>query len=81
MNNEERSFTVGGKKVVLSKPRIEAALHNVTPNPIKKYFVRIGATDYPIKQVLAVATGMPVAAFVATDAYRILTRVGFEVRV
>jgi hypothetical protein len=43
--------------------------------------VRIGDTDFPIKQVLSAATGMPGAAFISTDAYRILTHLGFDLKV
>jgi hypothetical protein len=75
------SFTVGGKRVTLTKKEAEASVKNLTPDAIKKYSVRIGDRDFPIKQVLSAATGMPGAAFISTDAYRILTRLGFDVKV
>jgi hypothetical protein len=75
----KRNFTIGGKAVVLSQNSVIAAVRNVPPRPIRKYSVVIGGIRYPIKQVISVATGQPPAAFVGTDAYRILRRLEFEV--
>ena len=79
-NNGTMSFTIGGKRVSLSKNGIEDALKLARPEPVKKYSVRIGGVDFPIKQAVALAAKMPTAAFITTDAYRILTRLGFEVK-
>lgn len=76
---EQRTFTIGGKEVVLSKKSIEHAVRNVEPGSIKKYSVVVRGIRYPIKQVIAHASGQPTAAFIATDAYRILRRLGFDV--
>ena len=82
MHTEEViEVTIGGTKVALTKKSVESALQNVEPGPIKKYRVEIGNREFPIKQVLSVATGIPTAAFITTDAYRILTRLGFGVKV
>ncbi len=78
---EQITFTIGGKKMSLSKRAVEVALKHLTPDRIKKYSVRVGDRDFPIKQALSSATGVPTAAFISTDAYRILTRLGFEVNV
>jgi copper chaperone CopZ len=79
-SDQQMAFTIGGKKILLSRKAVEAALKNVPPDPIKKYSVHIGNQDYPIKQVLSVASGVSIAAFVSTDAYRILTHLGFGVK-
>jgi len=76
---DQKTFTLGGKEVVLSKKAIEHAVRNVEPGPIKKYSVVVRGIRYPIKQVIALASGQPTAVFIATDAYRILRRLGFEV--
>ncbi len=73
--------TIGGNKVTLTKKAVESALKQVRPDPIKKYRVKVGDSEYPVKQALSVASGIPTAAFITTDAYRILTRLGFEVKV
>jgi len=80
-NTRPMEFTLGGKKVFLTKKDVETSLRNVTPEPVKKYSVRIGDRLYPIKQVVSLAAGVPGVAFISTDAYRVLTRLGFDVKV
>ena len=80
-SKDTSEFTIGGKRVILSKELVEKALLHVSPGSIKKYRVKIGENEYPVKQALSVASGIPTAAFITTDAYRILTRLGFEVKV
>jgi hypothetical protein len=73
-------FTLGGKKVSLNRKMVELSVKGIAPDPIKKYWVQIGHQHYPIKQVVSVATGIPSVAFISTDAYRVLTRLGFDVK-
>lgn len=80
-SNGTMEFTIGGKRIYLSKKSVENALRDVKPEPITKYSVTIWDTDYPIKQALSVASGLPAAAFITTTAYRILNRLGFDVKV
>jgi hypothetical protein len=80
-NNGTMEFTIGGKKIYLSKKSVENALRNVKPQAISKYSVTIGQIDYPIKQALSLASGLPTAAFITTTAYRIFNRLGFDVKV
>jgi hypothetical protein len=72
-------FTIGGNKVKLTKEAVEGALRGVEPQTVKKYKVEIGGVFYPIKQVICVASNLPPAAFISTDAYRILRNLGFEI--
>jgi len=76
----EHGFTLGGKKVFLNKKTVESSMKGIAPEAIKKYWVRIGHQHYPIKQVVSVATGIPSVAFISTDAYRVLTRLGYDVK-
>ena len=78
-DSEEKVFTVGGNSIKLSKEAVERAIRGIRPGPIRKYSVVIGGTLYPIKQAVAAATGQPPAHFIATDAYRILKRLGFKI--
>jgi hypothetical protein len=77
----EVHFTVGGQKKSLTKKAVEASVKNLKPETINKYSVHIGDQDFPIKQVLSAATGVPGAEFISTDAYRTLKRLGFDVKV
>lgn len=78
---DDKQFTIGGKKVSLNKQGVETAMKNVAPENVSRYSVRIGQRDYPIKQVVSTATGIPSIAFISTTAYRVLTRLGFDVKV
>ena len=73
-------FIIAGKKLSLNKKAVEDALKQVKPDQVKKYSVHIGEMDYPIKQVVSVACDLPIAAFATPDAYRILKRLGFNVK-
>lgn len=78
-NNGQMQFTIARKTFLLSKASIEQMLRGSKPEPIKKYWTSIGGVHFPIKQVLSVATNLPTAAFISTDAYRVLSRLGFEI--
>jgi hypothetical protein len=73
-------FTIGGHAVRLSKEDVERALDGMNPESVKKYWVVISGKEFPIKQVLSVATKIPPAAFISTDAYRVLSRLGFDIK-
>jgi len=76
-------FTLGGKKFNITREDIEKVLENTEPEPFKgraKYYIEYNRKKYPIKQVIALVTGLPRVAFTAMDAYRILTKLGFEVK-
>ena len=76
-------FTIRGKRFNIERDDIINALKNVEPEPIigrRKYYVEISGRKYPIKQVIGLVTGLPRIAFTAMDAYRILTKLGFEVK-
>lgn len=72
-------FTIGGNKILLSKESVEAAMRGVSPERVYKYRVEIHGETYPIKQVICVAAQLPPAAFISTDAFRILKTLGFHV--
>ena len=75
-------FTVGGRTFRLSAEEVVRAVEGVEPEPARgnaKYFVVINGREYPLKQVFALATGLPRIAFTSMDAYRVLSRLGFEI--
>ena len=76
---ESRTFTLGGKEVTLTKELVERVVRKLEPGPIRRYSVLINGTRYPIKQVVSAVSGQPPAAFIATDAFRVLKRLGFIV--
>ena len=76
-------FTIRGRRFDIEKDDIINAVRGVEPEPLtgrRKYYVEINGRKYPIKQVIGLVTGLPRVAFTAMDAYRILTKLGFEVK-
>ena len=75
-------ITISGKLYHIERQDIMDATRDIMPaipNLKNKYFVRLHERDYPIKQVLHLVTGSPVAEFISDDAYRVLTRLDFDV--
>lgn len=74
------SFTLRGRDYTLSVGDVIASMKGVQPENIVKYYMEIGGEDYPPKQVLSKALGVPKISFTTKDAYDILTRLGFSVK-
>jgi len=76
-------FTIGGTKYDITKEGILKALSTLVPEEMtgnRRYYIVFEGKKYPIKQVIAAVTGLPRVAFTAMDAYRILTKLGFDVK-
>lgn len=73
-------FTLRGKQMDISKKDIENAVKGKTPRTIKAYYVVISGKQFPIKQPIELAFKLPAIAFTSMDAYRILTKLGFEIQ-
>jgi len=73
-------FTIRGKVYDITREDVINAVKGISPESPKKYYVEINGKSYPIKQVIALVTRLPRIAFTAMDAYRVLTKLGFEVR-
>ena len=73
-------FTIRGKIYELKKEEVHKKLKGVNPEPIREYYIEVDSIQYPIKQVLASATGLPPISFTSKYAYDVLTRLGFEVK-
>lgn len=75
-------FIIRGNNYGVDRTKILDAVKSAIPNPTDgrhKHYVEINGLKYPIKQVIYLVTGLPYIAFTAQDAYRILTKIGFEV--
>ena len=76
---DEVQVTNRGQKYNLSRLGVEASLLNVVPDRVTKYGVVIRGQEYPVLQVMAVATGIPKIEWSTVNAYRILQKLGFEI--
>ena len=72
-------FVLNGARHHLDAARVERVLADVVPEPVREHGVRINGRLYPVKQALALATGLPRADFQSQTARRLLTRLGFDV--
>jgi hypothetical protein len=76
-------FTIGKRRMEVTKEKVEGALRKMEPEPLKgrmKYYVEYEGRRYPIKQVISVATGLPKVSFTTMHAYKVLRELGFEVK-
>ena len=76
------NFRIGGNWYEISREGVIAVTRNSPPDipdARYKYFVRLYGRDYPIKQVIRLVTGLTPQDFIAHDAHRILTKLGFEI--
>jgi 5-methylcytosine-specific restriction protein B len=74
-------FKLNGKWYTLTKDDLEHLLRGHNPPRITIYWVQIGRRRWPIKDAIAIATGVPPANFYTYDAYRILKGMGFVVQI
>jgi len=75
-----QDFVLRGKSYRSSKEEIEKVLKTVEPEQVRKYYIEVDGRRYPIKQPIELITGLARIAYTAMDAYRILSRFGFEIK-
>ena len=76
------NFQIAGRRYELAPEDVMDATRNVPPDVPDgryKYFVKLHNRRYPIKQVIALVTGLESAEFISHAAYRILTALGFDI--
>jgi len=72
-------FTINGERYDLTRTGVESVLATLQPESVHTYFVEFDGRRFPVKQVLAELTGLPVTDFRSPHAQRILRSLGFEV--
>lgn len=75
----EIEFTVSGRRVRLSREGVLSRLRGVVPGAIQAHVVEIEGRTFPVKQVLATATGLDPLDFNTNQARRVLRALGFTV--
>lgn len=71
-------FTVAGRRVVITREVVAAALRGVTPEPIQKHAVEIEGRLFPVVQALEAASGVPRGNTRSANARRIFTALGMR---
>jgi len=70
-------FIIRGHIYKLTQADIIKGVTGLIPGPLRKHYVEISGTRYPIKQALSQALGLAVIDFTSQDAYRIFRQLGF----
>ncbi len=76
-------FQIAGRQHDVERRDIETATRNSTPTSTDgrhRYFVGLHNRQYPVKQVIQLATGLASHEFTSQYALGILTRLGFDVQ-
>jgi len=71
---------MNGQLLDLQPKQVEAAMREVDPETIRQHAVEVGGRLFPVKQVLARATGLDRLDFTSAQARSILKRLGFQLR-
>jgi hypothetical protein len=79
--NVKLRFTLRGKPFGKERHDFVEAIVGQVPSRIQTYSTTINGRRYPIRQVVACATGLPAIAITSQDAYRILERFGFAIEI
>ena len=72
-------FTIGGVEFLLSKEEVGQKLNGVVPENVREVYVEVNGKKYPIKQALAVATGLLRGGFTTHDAMRVFRKLSLPV--
>ena len=77
-------FVIGNEHFEISREKVLNATKGVPPKQFdgrSKYYIELHGLKYPIKQPIHLVTGLPYTGrFGAQDAHRILTKLGFAVK-
>jgi thermostable 8-oxoguanine DNA glycosylase len=76
-------FTIGKRKVELTKEKVVEILKGLEPEPLRgraRYYVELDSKKYPVKQVVVAVTGLPKESFATEQAVRVLKALGFKVK-
>lgn len=73
------SFILAGQQFELSDGDVRARVAKHRPDRIHQYWVEVDGTRWPVKQVLALATGLRKSDFQSQCSQRLLAKLGFTI--
>lgn len=73
-------FTLAGRRFELRRSQVEAVMRGVPAEPVQSHGVQIEGTWYPVKQVMARATGVDRSDFISTAARTQFKKLGLPLR-
>ncbi|MGH3195685.1 MAG: hypothetical protein ACRDNT_07075 [Streptosporangiaceae bacterium] len=69
---------VAGHTFDLRQPDVRRAISRAEPGEIRDHYVEVGGRRYPVKQALAIATGLDPSDFTSQHARSVLRRLGLS---
>lgn len=79
MESTHVEFTVAGRRCRLTLDGVLRAVRGVEPGVIQRHAVEVEGVRYPVKQVVALATGLDPLDFNTNQARRVLRELGLPV--
>lgn len=73
------SFTLAGRQFDLSEEDVRTSVAQHRPESIDQYWVEIDGTRWPVKQVMALVTGLGRSDFQSQNSRRLLAKLGFTI--
>lgn len=73
------SFTLARQQFELSADDVRTRLAQRRPDPIDQYWVEIDDIRWPVKQVMALATGLGKSDLQSQNSRRLLAKLGFTI--
>ena len=70
---------INGRPCNIDRMDIEKKTSSAVPKNGRRFFITINGRAYPVKQVFSIATGLPAVAFSTSQAFNVLSRLGFEI--
>jgi hypothetical protein len=71
-------FVLGAASYEVTRAQFEQRLSKIDPEPIRKYWVAIGALRFPVKQAVGVGLGAERATFSSGQALSSLRKLGYQ---
>ena len=75
----KQEFIVAGKRIHLTNDKVVSTLRDIAPGLIQTHAVKINGITYPVKEALALVTGLDLLDFNTNQARSIFRRLGFKV--
>lgn len=75
----KQEFIVVGKRVHLTSDKVVSALRGIAPGLVQTHAVEINGLTYPVKEALALVTGLDLLDFNTNQARSVFRRLGFKV--
>ena len=75
----KQEFTIGGKRLHLTRDKVVSVLRGIPPGTVQTHGVEVNGLTYPVKEAFAHVTGLDLLDFNTIQARNAFLRLGFKV--